>query len=64
MNEFSFKLINSTNYKKVIIDLYSSTEGYFIETSQGLVSEYYKTKKEAVNYIKTVKSSIKTEINN
>jgi hypothetical protein len=64
MNKFSFKLINSTNYKKVSIDLYLSTEGYFIETSQGLVSEYYKTKKEAVNYIKTVKSSIKTEINN
>ena len=58
---FTFKLLTTTNFRNVIIDLYSSTEGYFIETSQGLVSEYFKTKKDATNCISSIKKNIKIE---
>ena len=61
MTAFKFKLIQTTTFKGVVIDLYSSTEGYFVETSQGLVSDYYKTKKEATNYIANAKKNIKIE---
>jgi hypothetical protein len=61
MENFTFKLITTTKFKNVTIDLYSSTEGYFVETSQGLVSDYFKTKKEATNYITTTKRNIKIE---
>ena len=58
MTAFKFKLIQTTTFKGVVIDLYSSTEGYFVETSQGLVSEYYKTKKEIKDCIKVLKNNI------
>lgn len=61
MENFTFKLITTTKLKNVTIDLYSSTEGYFVETSQGLVSDYFKTKKEAANYISNAKQNIKIE---
>ena len=61
MENFTFKLITTTKLKNVTIDLYSSTEGYFVETSQGLVSDYFKTKKEATNYITNTKRNIKIE---
>ena len=61
MENFTFKLITTTKLKNVTIDLYSSTEGYFVETSQGLVSDYFKTKKEATNYITNAKRTIKKE---
>jgi CRISPR/Cas system-associated protein Cas7 (RAMP superfamily) len=59
---FTFKLSNEMNYKGVAIMLYDSTEGWFVETSQGLVSEYMKTKKEALEAIKNIKNNIKNEI--
>ena len=58
MTKFTFKLIKETQYKGVIILLYSSTLGWFVETSQGLVSEYMKTKKEALCEIKNIKANI------
>jgi len=61
MTEFSFKILTTTKYKNVTIDLYSSTEGYFVETSQGLVSDYFKTKKQATEYIANIKRVIKIE---
>jgi hypothetical protein len=61
MTEFSFKILTTTKYKNVTIDLYSSTEGYFVETSQGLVSDYFKTKKQATEYIANTKRVIKLE---
>jgi hypothetical protein len=62
MENFTFKLLTTTKIKNVTIDLYSSTEGYFVETSQGLVSDYFKTKKEAANCIANIKQNIKTEV--
>jgi hypothetical protein len=61
MGNFTFKLLTTTKFKNVTIDLYLSTEGYFVETSQGLVSDYFKTKKEATNYIANAKKNIKIE---
>jgi hypothetical protein len=61
MENFNFKLLTTTKIKNVTIDLYSSTEGYFVETSQGLVSDYFKTKKEARSYIANAKKNIKIE---
>ncbi|NBW20227.1 MAG: hypothetical protein EBR82_70885 [Caulobacteraceae bacterium] len=61
MNNFTFKLLKTIEFKNVTIDLYSSLEGYFVETSQGLVSDYFKTKKEAANYISNAKQNIKIE---
>ena len=61
MENFTFKLITTTKLKNITIDLYSSTEGYFVETSQGLVSDYLKTKKKATNYIANAKRNIKIE---
>jgi hypothetical protein len=63
MEYFKSNLLKTTKYMGVTIDFHSSTEGYFIQTSQGLVSDYMKTKKEAIEYIRTVKNNIKTEIN-
>jgi hypothetical protein len=61
MENFNFKLLTTKKFKNVTIDLYSSTEGYFVETSQGLVSSYFKTKKEATRYIANEKRIIKIE---
>ena len=61
MENFNFKLLTTTKIKNVTIDLYSSTEGYFVETSQGLVSNYFKTKKEATSYIVNAKRNIKID---
>jgi hypothetical protein len=58
MSTFSFQILKTIKFKNVTIDLYNSTEGYFVETSEGLVSEYFNTKKEAIYYIKNVKSNI------
>ncbi len=41
--------------------LFQSTEGWFVETSQGLVSDYFQTKKEALEQIKNTKTNIKSE---
>ena len=60
--EFTFKLIKETQYKGVNITLYSSTEGWFVETSQGIVTEYMRTKKEALEEIKNIKNNIKSEV--
>lgn len=46
MDNFSFKLIKTIKFMGVTIGIYSSTEGYFCETSQGLVSDYFKTTQE------------------
>ena len=59
--EFTFKLVQQMTYKGVKIMLYNSTEGWFVETSQGLVSEYMKTKKESLQYISAQKNTIKIE---
>jgi len=59
--DFKFKLLKETKYKGVNIMLFSSTEGWFVETSQGQVSEYMKNNKEAMQYIYNVKYNIKTE---
>jgi hypothetical protein len=61
MENFNFKLLTTTKFKNVAIDFYSSTEGYFVETSQGLVSDYFKTKKEATKYIANAKRNIKLD---
>jgi hypothetical protein len=61
MENFNFKLLTTTKFKNVTIDLYSSTKGYFVETSQGLVSDYFTTKKEATRYIANAKRNIKIE---
>ena len=59
--KFTFKLVKEITYKGVKIMLYNTTEGWFVETSQGLVSEYMKTKKEALQTIANIKYNIKTE---
>ena len=59
--DFKFKLLKETKYKGVNIMLFCSTEGWFVETSQGQVSEYMKNNKEAMQYIYNVKYNIKTE---
>lgn len=59
--EFTYSLIKQTTYKGVTFSLYNSTEGWFVETSQGVVTEYMRTKKEALEYIKRSKSLIKIE---
>jgi hypothetical protein len=61
MENFTFKLLTTIKFKNITIDLYSSTYGYFVETSQGLVSDYFKIKKEATNYIANTKHNIKIE---
>lgn len=61
---FTFKLVKEIQYKGVNIMLFNSTEGWFVETSQGLVSEYMKTKKEALQFISNVKNNIKSEVAN
>ena len=58
---FTYKLIESTNFQGITFDLYSSTEGYFVEVSDGLASEYMRTKKEALNYISNAKRIMKLE---
>ena len=58
---FTFKLVKEITYKRVNIMLFNSTEGWFVETSQGLVSEYMKTKKEALQTIANIKNNIKTD---
>lgn len=58
---FTFKLIKEISYKKVNILLFSSNIGWFVETSQGIVSEYMKTKKEALQFIANAKYNIKIE---
>jgi len=63
MSEFTFKLLKTTKFKSVSIELYQSTLGYFVETSQGIISDYFKTKKEAADYVKITKSVIKIENN-
>jgi hypothetical protein len=61
MENFTFKLVTTTKYVNVTIDLYSSTLGYFVETSQGLVSDYFKSEREAKNYIRNARQNIKLE---
>lgn len=61
---FTFKLVKEIQYKGVNIMLFNSTEGWFVETSQGLVSEYMKTKKESLQTITNVKNNIKSEVAN
>ena len=61
---FTFKLIKEIIYKDVSIMLFNSTNGWFIETSQGLVTEYMKTKKEAIAEIANIKNNIKSELQN
>jgi hypothetical protein len=61
MEDFNFKLLSTLKFLTVKIDLYSSTFGYFVETSQGLVSDYFKTKSEAIKYIRNVRQNIKLE---
>jgi hypothetical protein len=61
MTQFTFSLVKSVTYRKVRIDLFTSTDGYFVETSQGLISDYFKTKKEATSYIANAKRNIKIE---
>lgn len=61
---FTFRLVKETQCKGVNIMLFNSTEGWFIETSQGLISEYMETKKEALEAIKLVKNNIKSETTN
>lgn len=58
---FTFRLVKETQFKGVNIMLFNSTLGWFVETSQGLVSEYFKTKKEALEEIKNAKTNIKSE---
>ena len=58
---FTYNLVKETTYKGVNIMLFNSTEGWFVETSQGLVSEYMRTKKEALQTISNVKNNIKIE---
>lgn len=62
--EFTFRLVKETQYKGVDIMLFNSTEGWFVETSQGLVSGYMETKREALESIKIVKNNIKSEATN
>ena len=59
--EFKFKLVQETSYKGINIMLFNSTNGWFVETSQGLVSEYMSEKKEALETIKNIKNNIKSE---
>jgi hypothetical protein len=59
--EFTYSLIKETSYKGVTFSLYSSTEGWFVETSEGVVTEYMTTKKEALEYVKRAKKLIKIE---
>ena len=59
--EFKFKLVQETSYKGINIMLFNSTNGWFVETSQGLVSKYMSAKKEALETIKTIKNNIKSE---
>lgn len=61
---FTFKLIKEITYKGVNIMLFNSTEGWFVETSQGLISEYMKKKTQALESIKTIKNNIKSEATN
>jgi hypothetical protein len=58
---FTFRLVKQTQCKGVNIMLFQSTEGWFVETSQGLVSDYFQTKKEALEQIKNTKTNIKSE---
>jgi hypothetical protein len=58
---FTFRLVKLTQCKGVNIMLFQSTEGWFVETSQGLVSDYFQTKKEALEQIKNTKTNIKSE---
>ena len=55
MENFTYSLNKEITHKGVTIQLYNSTSGWFVETSEGLISEYFATKKEATNYIKTQK---------
>jgi hypothetical protein len=61
MTQFTFSLLKSVTYREVRIDLFTSTEGYFVETSQGLVSEYFSSKKQAESYAVECKRQIKSE---
>jgi hypothetical protein len=61
MTPFTFSLVKSVTYLGVCIDLFTSTEGYFVETSQGLVSEYFPNKKQAEDYVAECKRQIKSE---
>lgn len=62
MNDtFHYKLIKSTKFQGVTFDLYTSTEGYFVEASNGLASEYMSYKKDALNYIASAKKIMKLE---
>lgn len=58
---FTFKLVKETTCNGINIMLFNSTEGWFVETSEGLVSEYIKTKKEALQNMSSVKKNIKSE---
>lgn len=59
--EFTYSLVKETTYRGVNFSLYNSTEGWFVETSEGIVSEYMKTKKEALDYLRKSKSVLKIE---
>lgn len=59
--EFTYRLVKKTTYMGVTFLLYSSTYGWFVETSQGLITEYMRTKKEALNYMKTAKNILRIE---
>lgn len=61
METFTYSLIKKTTYKGVVISMYSSTEGWFVETSESLVSPYMKTKKEVVEFIRRHKRTLKIE---
>jgi len=61
MEMFTYSLIKKTTYKGVVISLYSSTEGWFVETSESYASEYMKTKKEALDLIREHKELLKIE---
>jgi len=58
---FTFRLVKQTQFKGVNIMLFNSTLGWFVETSQGLVSDYFRTKREALEQIKNTKTNIKSE---
>mgnify|MGYP007029092277 CR=1 FL=1 len=63
-NQFTYKLIKTTKFQEVTFDLYTSNEGYFVEASNGLESEYMISKKEALGYIANAKRIMKLETTN
>ena len=59
--EFKFSLVKQIKYKGVSIMLFTSTNGWFVETSQGLATDYMETKTQALEEVKIIKANIKSE---